>query len=165
MAWTWIQSKEARAVRVQTERARDLGPRKVRQPSWLDGLCLVFLGFVMAIVGAKLLGNAHLWMTAERVRGEVIDHGERSRGGYRPIVRATIGEHTFRLRFDLPDTTEPPPVGSAVTVLVPRSGAVDARVNRARELFLMPGIGMLMATGFFGALAAALKQHGLRRSR
>ena len=154
MTWTWLSSLCARAVRAQTARA--LQSRKDAPPSWLEGFSLLGLGFFMFILGSQLLGNARLWMTAERVFGEVVDQGKKNRGGFRPVVRATVGEHTFNLPFGLPATTEPPPVGSTVTVLVPASGVEDARVFRARELFIMPGIALLLTTLVFVMLARSM---------
>ena len=140
MAWTW----NARS-----------GSRARPAPAWIVGLLLLGTVLGMGSMGSQLLGNAHLWMTAERVRGEIIDHGEKQgRRGYLPIVRATMGGRTFQLRFGDPTITEPPPVGSTVTVLVPKAGATAARVERAMELFIFPGLYMFLATVFFGVAVA-----------
>ena len=117
---------------------------------------LMFLvtGLAAVFLGSKLLQNTHFWMTAERVPGEIIDQG-RIRRGYSPIVSATRGDQTFQLRFGQPSTSEPPALGTPVTVLVPASGVVDARVYRATELFLVPALGMLMFAVWFALMAAA----------
>lgn len=150
MISTWIRFLGARLERAQATRARARPA-----PAWMVGLLILVTVFGMGSTGSELIANAHLWQTAERVPGEVIDHGEKQgRRGYRPIVRAMMGERTFQLRFGEP-TIEPPPIGSAVTVLVPKAGPTAARLDRAAELFIAPGLGLIMATAMF-AFAVAL---------
>lgn len=144
------------AEKEQAKRARAWWP-----PAWIVGLILLLTGCGVAAAASKLIGNVHLWMTAERIRGEIVELGRTRRGGYLPVVRATIGEQTFQLRFGDPSITEPPPVGATVTVLVPKSGIEGARVQRAMELFTFPGLFMLVALAFFGAAVALAFERGL----
>ena len=62
---------------------------------------LLFFATVLGMgsMGSQLIANAHLWLTAERLRGEIIDHGEKQgRRGYLPSVRASMGDRTLQLR-------------------------------------------------------------------
>ena len=110
---------------------------------------------LLAVAAAVALSTYKLKQTGVRATATVVEL-ERSEGSYFPVFAFEDSEgrrHAVRSNTSSKSYLE----GDTVAILYPPGRPLDARIDNAVMLYLLPGIFLLLGVGFLGGTLLVLK--------